>query len=690
MRLFVICILIHLISSYTFAQTRAIDSLLTYVSEHVKKSDTNLLNTYLALSWEYAEVDKQKASEFASLAKQLAIKLRSTRGLGMAYYRSSFVKSFDRNYSEAIVDLNTADSIFRMNNYIKELALTKLRKGRILNAMGEYKVSISVLKESVTLLDKINNNVDKVKAIISIGANYYMLSDYINANQNYLNALQYLEQIKDTNSIITCITTLGLIKNQQSRYDDAIKYYNKAIKLCKASKNDLLLAKTYSSLGNTYDNKKDLKNAFSNYNIALSIQEKIKDTQNMALTYANIGIAATDNKDYAIAFPNLLKGHEFLLHAKDTRNASVCNAKLGLCILNAPDSLLKKYNIPLSQRYTIVEKKMQSSISALQELDDIHSELLVWQGLATVYSKQGRYQLAYEAMIKADTLKDKVLSTDKNEELLKQQMDYEHEKESAVAATLHKEALNREKIRRKYSLAGIGFLALGALSVLYFINRRREAIEQKRNAELSIKVLRLQMNPHFIFNSLNSISDYLRKNNKDAADDYLSKFSKAMRMTLEHSEEKLISLADEIAFLELYLQLEARRTEDKFNYAIYIDEQIDVEEMLVPPLMLQPFVENSIWHGITQKEGKGNINIQIKEQNGLLYCIIEDDGLGLSSNTNTATNITTKKSSLGMKITKARIELLNKQNKIPSNMTIKNKPNQKGVSVTLTLPNNLS
>src|SRR5690606_13954290 len=111
-------------------------------------------------------------------------------------------------------------------------------------------------------------------------------------------------------------------------------------------------------------------------------------------------------------------------------------------------------------------------------------------------------------------------------------------------------------------------------------------------------------------------------------DTYLTKFAKLMRLILENSEHKEVPLADDLQALELYMQLEALRLNNKFEYTIEVDENLDTENTLVPPLLLQPFVENSIWHGIARKEGSGRITVSVKRENDMLKCTVEDDGVG--------------------------------------------------------------
>jgi LytS/YehU family sensor histidine kinase len=191
------------------------------------------------------------------------------------------------------------------------------------------------------------------------------------------------------------------------------------------------------------------------------------------------------------------------------------------------------------------------------------------------------------------------------------------------------------------------------------------------------------MNPHFIFNSLNSISDYVQKHDIKSADQYLSKFAKVMRLTLEHSEQKAITLGEDLRSLELYMQLESARLNNKFTYEIKVDENIDTDNTLVPPMILQPFVENSIWHGISKINGQGKILIEIKRDGEMINYIVEDNGPGMQSNPSGS-----EKKSLGMAITKARIDIMNKIKKSKAAIHLFNK--EEGVRVEVKLPLELS
>lgn len=212
-----------------------------------------------------------------------------------------------------------------------------------------------------------------------------------------------------------------------------------------------------------------------------------------------------------------------------------------------------------------------------------------------------------------------------------------------------------------HSLAGLVLLL-----AIYWLFRRRiktfkdkAAIEQQL-AELESKALRAQMNPHFIFNSLNAIQELIVTQNVEAAYDYLSKFSKLLRLVLNHSEKPAIPLADELVMLQLYLELESLRFRKSFSYDIHTDAALDAESVLVPPLLLQPFIENAVWHGLMLKEGEKRIELGIKQVDSQIVCTIEDNGIGRKK----AGEIKAQKigaqhfESKGLKLSRQRIELL--------------------------------
>jgi hypothetical protein len=195
---------------------------------------------------------------------------------------------------------------------------------------------------------------------------------------------------------------------------------------------------------------------------------------------------------------------------------------------------------------------------------------------------------------------------------------------------------------------------------------QRQSELQRRTIELEMQALRAQMNPHFIFNCLSSINRFIFKNDNKVASDYLTRFSRLIRMVLMHSSKKLIRLEDELEMLRLYFDLERLRFKDAFDYSITTTNIVDAGAIFIPPLLLQPFCENAVWHGLMHKGSKGHLNVTISEviseQERVLHCVIEDDGIGRQKAAEMKSKSAENEKSMGLKITTERLALLNKEN----------------------------
>jgi len=204
--------------------------------------------------------------------------------------------------------------------------------------------------------------------------------------------------------------------------------------------------------------------------------------------------------------------------------------------------------------------------------------------------------------------------------------------------------------------AVIGFLLLRGSQLK---NKRRLSEMNSKISELTQANLRQQMNPHFIFNTLNSIQYYMYQHDKLATNNYLTKFSSLMRKVLDNSQHTSVPLSDELSALNLYLELESIRFKDKFDFRITIDDEIDPIMHKVPTMLIQPYVENSISHGLIPKEGKGFVHIDLKLNGSCILCTIEDNGIGREASMERNLKREGNHNSLGTRISRSRLDLLN-------------------------------
>jgi len=201
-------------------------------------------------------------------------------------------------------------------------------------------------------------------------------------------------------------------------------------------------------------------------------------------------------------------------------------------------------------------------------------------------------------------------------------------------------------------------------------NLLENLVLKQKASELEMQALRAQMNPHFIFNALSSINNFILTNNQLQASEYLIKFSRLIRLILENSTLPLISLDKELEALTLYIELEALRFQHRFEYQIILSDDLDVTSIKLPPLILQPYVENAIKHGLIPKEGPGHLTITISEIESQLHLTIADDGIGRYQSGLINANANHQHRSIGMQVTSERIDFLNKQHADNSNVSI--------------------
>ena len=210
------------------------------------------------------------------------------------------------------------------------------------------------------------------------------------------------------------------------------------------------------------------------------------------------------------------------------------------------------------------------------------------------------------------------------------------------------ERLKREKIE-------------GEMKLQQLENQKNQADLHRKTADLEMQALRAQMNPHFIFNCLSSINRFIIKNESKAASSYLTRFSRLIRMVLINSQKALIPLEDELQMLRLYLDMERLRFKDSFSYRIIFLNSMEGDNIFIPPLLLQPFCENAIWHGLMHKDGAGQLHIELSIENDILNCTITDDGIGRQKAEEIKSKSAEKEKSMGLKITTERLALLNRE-----------------------------
>ncbi len=522
----------------------------------------------------------------------------------------------------------------------------------------------------------------------------------------------------------------------------AIGYYNDAARYFKKAGNKTELSEVYRKVGKLNEAKKNFKEAYKNYNDASSNTISFTDStlnQNDAVRVQNYNNPAAQlakaEENLFILQENENTGKEELAQTyiqvaalnnemKKPQEA-IENLNKALDVVEDGD-LANKKNIvnTLSEIYyenNNVGMALQIQKNLIWEAEkagDIGAKIQQQRSLSDIYFKSGEskkgidlleqsYNLAIENsnLIEARRSLEMLVSRyeqikdgrriiplyksfiSKLDTLIKSDSSIVDVKlfqisEQRIARLEKERHLKDELITRTKNF---NFMLLGSvivLFVLFFLIVKAWYSIKKRNKRIALQSLRREMNPHFIFNSLNSVNQFIASNNELEANKFLSSYSNLMRAIMENSNKDFISLSMELDLIKRYLELEKLRFADKFDYQIVVDEKIDTDFEKVPNMIIQPLVENSIWHGLRYKATKGKLLVKIEKSGGDLIVEIDDDGIGMRKSQELKTQNQKLHQSLGMKNVNERVALLNDlyKTKIRLQITDKQEP-ESGVKI---------
>ena len=391
---------------------------------------------------------------------------------------------------------------------------------------------------------------------------------------------------------------------------------------------------------------------------------------------------------------------------KEISRSSVASTGQGI---NTRDTITtQRINYKIANAY-IAQDKLDEAIPYLEKSiveadkdDDLVVQKDATRKLSEVYRNKGDYTRALESyqdyvavvdslyvrkeqeISRAARFNREIANTQNRISSLEQERELSQSKYSLAVTEqqLYEETSKRQKWII-YSLI-FGIALMGLTTFLYYRSNKQQKLA---NNLLALKSLRTQMNPHFIFNALNSVNNYIAKSDERSANRFLSEFSVLMRSVLENSEEDFIPLAKELELLELYIKLEHSRFSDKFDYEMDVDKKIDVDAFQIPPMLLQPYIENAIWHGLRYKEEKGFLKIKVRQiTEDMLEIRIEDNGIGRKRSAELKTTNQKKQKSKGMGNIKKRIQILNDMYKNKVDVSIADlNTDQTGTRVSLKL-----
>jgi predicted aspartyl protease len=664
--------------------------------------NADLANSYLQAFKELKNSSLDSAISYANKAHEKAIEVKS---FPLLYSTALALGNFNLkagNYQAAITYYDLV--LVAIDNVQEKFPVSTIKKNKPKKKTKEAEFKYRV---------KENEANEKYSIYVNLAKCYKELGDTGNELPCINNAHEFAKKLSDSD--LNKVNEMYVdYHTNLKQHDLAIKFQKQIVAHCNKQTDRFKKANAFEKLADLYAYSNNKPLAQDNYNKAISIHDKVKDGNDLCRLYKALSKVET-KKTWANS------------RLKDAER--YCKGKVEDTKEKEKDSItskeITKDTLKVDETNELQKKELENKISAIKDNIDktqkkynserkkgnLREANRLSKDLQKLDEKKALAELELNKMV--DDLK---LEIDIKDALLLQvklkekNREYEIIKDSLMNVEKSKIKLlqdqqnEKDQAMLKYFSIILSILIISGLIIGYQYRKRKEQEAQSQiqkhaeeaeklkriNAESEMTALRAQMNPHFIFNALQSIQNFLIQKNPDDANLYLVKFGKLMRLVLNNSTKQEVSVEDEINALELYMQLESIRLKHPFTFEFKIDSSVNTGEDMLPPLILQPFVENAIKHGLQTKETTGTIIIECKKENNNLIFAVIDNGIGIAASKKLQEGSKMKRPSLGIHLTKERLKVLNETKKITAVLRIielQNEDNQpSGTRVELILP----
>ncbi|SEL50620.1 tetratricopeptide repeat protein [Parapedobacter koreensis] len=542
------------------------------------------------------------------------------------------------------------------------LAGAYLRKGVALVVMSKYDDALALLEKALAL-ERVNKHEAGMAAAISnIGLVHQHQNNYPLALKNYQEAAQLFTDIGNPNAPLI-YNNMASIYAELKNYEKAIEYFGKAHEESMKYQLKPLEVVSVMNIGVTYVDRKAYHDGVRYLDSALRLNEAINDPTNSARIYGNLGVAYFGLEDYHHAEDYALRAWALNTQLGNERSLAYNANNLG-------ENYLALGNLPEAYRYLARGLALGAKLEVPVIRRDIAQNLSAYFEQRQVYDSALYYQKLYTA------LQDSIGDASNQKELTRLELQYDFDlKEQGY---LQQQQVHNLQMRQLW-LYGALVLALLVALGSYLLNRarlrtvrmknelREQELSQQTEAlllqqqlsESELKAIRTQMNPHFIFNVLNSIEFYILESDARTASKLVQRFAKLTRLVLENSTHSLVSADREWEAIRQYIELEMVRFDQAFDCHFEVDSALDLSKTLLPPMLIQPLVENAIHHGLRHVKGyRGVLKVSITRQECQLVICVADNGVGLHHSRTQAATIPFKEKSMGIAGIRERLEII--------------------------------
>jgi tetratricopeptide (TPR) repeat protein len=595
------------------------------------------------------------------------------------------------------------------NNYKPGLIYARFYEGYMLSSEGKYDEAIEEIKSCIDGLDSLGVVQFWQYPIYQIRFMYFSAGKQLEMFRYYTDKIAFYKRHGPIENTAACYHNIGKYYLSIADYDRAIGYFMRALDVYNTF-DPWGVMNERGSIGSTYFKWGNLDKAEESLRSFLTGMEKLSDVYN-SNAYDALGDLYFEKKDFKQALNYFFKGKDHYIqpHFQASNLVSIANVYLQLGFNDSALIYLEKAEEIRQREKSVIyfasnfdgldfyyykyyaatgDKKqalryLETVLNDAQTARNVELILKYTNELQLYLLKQGDSLQALRYLVQYQAIRDSLNTLNTRARIAS----FEIEQESQLKENEIEQLQTQKTTQRNYYLIAGAFLLLIVMAVISRLRYKRKRDEEqlktefkKQFAQAETKALRAQMNPHFIFNCLNSINSYVIDQKHETASDYLIKFSKLIRLILDNSRSETISIEKELETLKLYVLLESARFENKFACVFTIAEDVNTSTIMIPPMLLQPFVENAIWHGLMQKEDQGTIIIDIKKADEeFLNISIIDDGIGREK----AAELKSKSAtyiSHGLKVTSQRIDMMNKLNSSGAQVHIFDLKDEQGVA----------
>ncbi len=514
---------------------------------------------------------------------------------------------------------------------------------------GKITQSISDMQEGLDFYTRIRDTLLMTDALSDLGHLYLSQAIFDKALENFQQAYSIHQQKKDGRGMANSLNSIGTMHWRSGNFDEALNFYQQAYQLFDSIGLPEETAQTTSYMGEIYFLKNDQDKALEFFNRAIRLNQTTNQPVFRAQNLINIGKVYLNQEQPGRAINYFKQALKIQQKHGDREGYAQSHYHLGLALLQQEKLVeaLEHFNISLSSSRRIRNNDIQ--IKALEQS-------------ARIYYQLEQYKVAGDLLFRARSLSDSIFNLQQTKLREELKTRYETEKYMLENRNLKLSNQNNETIigqQRTMLLLTLVLSVMAVITVLLLMQRRRSA-DRILTIEMEQKLLRSQMNPHFVYNSLTLIqSSVLKKTPKEAVN-LISSMASLMRLILDNSSHEFIAFEKEIQTLRYYLELQQQRFAGQFDYNIEIDSDLEEREFYIPPMLAQPFIENAIEHGFAGVDYTGSITIRYKTTaDEHISCEIEDNGIGYSRGLQKEKD--PQHRSYGIEITRQRIGILQKR-----------------------------